>query len=144
MEIRINLDEKITKPYIVIHTNEINNEIESIINSIKENQSLLSIRYKEKILFVNKKEIEIIRIEDKTTYVYLKDKKCIIDKRLYEMENILGNDFIRISKQAIINTKKINYVEPSFNCTMCVIMKNGQRDYLSRKYLKHFKNRLNI
>lgn len=144
MKIKINLDNKIIKPYVEIHTNEINDEIESIINNIKENQSLLSIRYKEKILFINKKEIEIIRIEDKITYVYLKDKKCITDKRLYEMENILGNDFIRISKQTIINIKKINYVEPSFNCTMCVIMRNGQRDYLSRKYLKTFKNKLKI
>lgn len=106
MDIKINLDSEITNPYIVIHAKEINEEIENIVNTIKENNNLLTLNYKEKILFIEKKEIEIVRVEEKTTYVYLKDKKCIVNKRLYEMENILGNNFIRISKQSIINIKK--------------------------------------
>ena len=60
------------------------------------------------------------------------------------MEKLLGSGFMRISKSTLINLKQINSVEPSFHGTMLVILKNGNKDYISRKYLPAFKKYLGI
>lgn len=60
------------------------------------------------------------------------------------MEKLLGNGFMRISKSTLINLKQISRVESSFHGAMLVILKNGNRDYISRKYLPAFKQYLGI
>ncbi|WP_409201083.1 LytTR family DNA-binding domain-containing protein [Methanobrevibacter sp. DSM 116169] len=66
------------------------------------------------------------------------------DKKLYELENILDNSFIRISKSSIVNINKINYIAPSFKGIMFISLKNGLKDNISRNYLPEFKIRLRL
>ena len=76
--------------------------------------------------------------------IYDKNCKYRSSKRLYELEKILGNDFIRISKSTIINLKEIDSVEPCFNGIMYIKLKNGTIDYISRKYLPNLKKYLGL
>ncbi|HHT54760.1 MAG TPA: LytTR family transcriptional regulator, partial [Clostridiales bacterium] len=43
--------------------------------------------------------------------------------------------FIRISKSVLVNLKYLDCVEPSFGGIMLLVLKNGCKDYISRKYL---------
>ena len=144
MKVKIKLDENIKEPYIVIFTDEITDEIRNINEILLKKDNILTGNHNEKIIIIDKAEAEIIRTEEGKTVIYLKDKKCYTNKRLYEVEELLGKDFIRISKSTIVNIKKIDYVEPSFNCTMMIVMKNKVKDYISRRYLKIFKEKLGI
>ena len=65
-------------------------------------------------------------------------------KRLYETEEILGRGFLRISKSAIVNLRCLDSVEPSMSGMMLLKLKNGMKDYVSRKYLPSLKNYLGI
>lgn len=60
--------------------------------------------------------------------------------RLYKIEELMGSGFLRISKSTIINLKYLDSVEPSFNRMMLVKLKNGSKDYVSRKYLPALKS----
>ena len=75
--------------------------------------------------------------------VFCKEKQSVSKKCLYEFEGILRHDFMRISKTTIINLKQIDRVEPSFN-GMLIVLKNGKKDYISRKYLPEFKKYLGL
>ncbi|MDE5779058.1 MAG: LytTR family transcriptional regulator, partial [Lachnospiraceae bacterium] len=68
----------------------------------------------------------------------------LLDKPLYELENMLDINFVRISKSAIVNIRQINHVEAGFNGTMELVMKNGITDYISRSFRKNFKERLGL
>ena len=68
----------------------------------------------------------------------------MLDKPLYELENILDIQFVRISKSAIANIRQIGHVEAGFNGTMELVMKNGTIDYISRSFRKNFKERLGL
>lgn len=68
-----------------------------------------------------------------------------VNHRLYELEEILdGNKFVRISNSAIINVYKIENLEASINGMITINFKNGEKEYISRRYLKKVKKILDI
>lgn len=89
-------------------------------------------------------EIYMVRVENEKTVVYTKTKRYDGGKRLYEFEEILGKGFIRISRGTLVNLHYLERVEPAFGDMMLLVMKNGCKDYISRKYLPAFKNYLGL
>lgn len=46
---------------------------------------------------------------------------------------------MRISKGTLVNLSMIDSIAPSFQGAVCCVLKNGCKDYISRKYLPAFK-----
>ena len=146
VECKISADYK--EPYAVLHINKMTETVAEIISMLeKENvNSLTLIGTKEKkTYFIKPEDISLVRTEGREIVCYDKLKnRYVLDKPLYELENILDIHFVRISKSAIVNMKQINHVEASFNGTMELVMKNGVTDYISRSFRKSFKERLGL
>lgn len=68
----------------------------------------------------------------------------MVKKALYQVEESLNGDFVRISKTTIVNLKKIKRVAPSLKGMMFIELKNGLKDNISRKYLPDFKQALDL
>lgn len=130
---------------MVIYTNEITDEIQNIINILKrESRPILTLKDGDKYSVFSVDDIYMVRVEEKVLVVYCKDKKYVSKKRLYEMEESLGNDFLRISKSTIINLNHVKNVIPSFKGIMYLNLKNGSSGVISRKFLPEFKRRLGL
>ena len=89
-------------------------------------------------------EIFMFRVEDKQVKVYSENSEYLIKKPLYQVEETLSSDFVRISKATIVNLKKIERVAPSLKGMMFIELKNGLKDNISRKYLPDFKQALDL
>ena len=89
-------------------------------------------------------EIFMIRVEDKVVKVYTHNDEYVVKRALYQVEESLDQSFVRISKTTIINIKKIDRVAPSLKGMMFIMMKNGLKDNISRKYLPEFKEALGL
>ena len=89
-------------------------------------------------------EIYMFRVEDKQVNVYTQNNSYVIKKALYQVEDSLNGDFVRISKTTIVNLKKIKRVAPSLRGMMFIELKNGLKDNISRKYLPDFKQALDL
>ena len=98
----------------------------------------------DKIIVINTADIYMTRVEEDKTVIYCNDKKYVSRKRLCELEKVLGIEFMRISKTTLIHLEYISRVEPSFNGMMLLTMKNGCKDYISRKYLPNLKKYLGL
>lgn len=145
MKIEIQLLPEIKDPYAVIYTNEINSEIRRITAIFEtESSGFIPVVEKERIVMLHSDEIYMVRVENEKTVIYVKEKHYISKKRLYELEAALGNEFMRISKSTISNLHFLDYVEPTLGGLMLIVLKNGCRDYISRKYLPAFKQYLGI
>ncbi len=146
VECRINADYK--ESYAILHINKMTETVAEIISMLeKENINSLTLTgtKDKKTYFIKPEEISLVRTEGREIVCYDKRKnRYILDKPLYELENILNVHFVRISKSAIVNIKEINHVEASFNGTMELVMKNGVTDYISRSFRKSFKERLGL
>lgn len=89
---------------------------------------------------------DIYRIysDDNNTYISVGRKIYKIKEKLYELENILPHNFIRINKSCIININVIDHFDASWKGTLCVILKNKEQDYIARRRVKSIKERLGL
>lgn len=63
--------------------------------------------------------------------------------KLYELENILGGDFLRISKSAIVNTNKIYAISRNLTASSVIEFQGTHKQiYVSRAYYKVLKAKL--
>lgn len=61
-------------------------------------------------------------------------------ERLYELERDLpGNQFVRLSKSVIANLDELSRFEASFNGTLCVYFRSGEKEYISCHYVQGIK-----
>ena len=81
---------------------------------------------------------------DKRTFVYSKDDCFETKLRLYELEETLGDYFLRVSKSMIVNLKKIKGVKSDLSGRMEATMLNGEKIVISRSYVKEIKRRLDL
>ena len=96
------------------------------------------------IIEIKLEEVYCFFIEDKKLYASLKGGNALIKKRLYEIEEILSEDFVKINQSTIANMKLVDRFSVSIGATLTVHLKNGRKDYVSRRQMKHVKERLGI
>ncbi len=146
VECKISPDYK--EPYAVLHINRMTHGIAEIISILEKEETdslTLAASKEKKTFFLKPEDIVLVRTEGREIVCYDKLKnRYLLDKPLYELENILDIHFVRISKSTIINIRQINHVEAGFNGTMELVMKNGVTDYISRSFRKSFKERLGL
>ena len=68
----------------------------------------------------------------------------MVKKPLYQIEENLDSNFVRVSKTTLVNLRKIKRVAPSLKGMMFIELKNGLKDNISRKYLPGFKEALDL
>lgn len=145
MKVSIDLSPEYKEPYAVIHTDKVTDEIMRIVEMFGSNETpVTAFQNEEEIVVLKPREIYMVRVEGGDTLIYGERQKYRSRKRLYELAEILGKQFMQISKTTLINLSYIDSIEPGFSGTMLMKLKNGNKDYVSRKYLPEFKRYLGL
>lgn len=144
MDVEIKLVNGLERPYVIVYTELIDDEIQNLVSLIRTSKEVITAVHNERTIVLKEEDIYMIRIENEKTIIYCKDRQYISKKRLCELEKILKHSFMKISKTTLINMHYIEGVEASFGGMMLLIMKNGCKDYVSRKYLPNLKKYLGL
>lgn len=88
-----------------------------------DSYSLLEIEYNDIIMFFSDK---------KNNYCKTKERKYMVKSRLYELENI-SVDFIRISKNSIVNIKHVKKFDISETGKIVVLLDDDTEQIVSRR-----------
>ncbi|WP_298501220.1 LytTR family DNA-binding domain-containing protein [uncultured Methanobrevibacter sp.] len=146
MKVNLFVSRDIDEPYADIHTNELTDNISKAISILESDDSkdMLAVKKGSDIALLEFRDVYMLRVEEKQVKVYTENSEYLIKKPLYQVEETLNNDFVRISKTTIVNLKKISRVAPSLRGMMFIELKNGLKDNISRKYLPDFKNALDL
>ena len=153
MKVDLFISRDIKEPYAEIHSDSLTDNIQKAMDLLENddveeeydgNSSILAVKKGQDIVLLDFKDIYMIRVEDKQTKVYTENKNYLVKKPLYQIEENLNSDFVRISKSVIVNLRKIERVAPSLRGMMFIELKNGLKDNISRKYLADFKKALDL
>ena len=145
MKVTVDISAEYKEPYAVIYTDKVTEEIQRIIDTFSTNESpITALQNEEDIIVLKPKEIYMIRVENGDTIIYGETQKYRSRKRLYELGVQLGKQFMQISKSTLINLSYMDSIEPGFSGTVLLKLKNGCKDYVSRKYLPEFKKYLGL
>ena len=146
MKVNLFVSRDIEEPHADIHTNELTDNITKAMSILESEDSsdMLAVKKGSDIALLELSEIYMFRVEDKQVKVYTENTEYLIKKPLYQVEETLSPEFVRISKTTIVNLKKIERVAPSLKGMMFIQLRNGLKDNISRKYLPDFKNALDL
>ena len=90
-------------------------------------------------------EIDCFFVEDEKTYALdSSGKKYVVRKRLYELEDLLPSDFIKINKSAIANRKKIVRFKVLLSGAVDAEFASGYTDCISRRCFAEIRRRLGL
>lgn len=145
MKVSVDISAEYKEPYAVIYTDKITKEIQRVIDVLgTEETPVTALKNEEDIVILKPNEIYMVKVENGDTVIYAKDRQYRSRKRLYELSEQLGKQFMQVSKSTIINLSYMDSIEPGFSGTMLLKLKNGCKDYVSRTYLPEFKKYLGL
>jgi DNA-binding LytR/AlgR family response regulator len=146
MKVNLFVSRDIEEPHADIHTNELTDNVTKAISILESDESpdMVAVKKGSDIALLQMDEIFMFRVEDRQVKVYAENTEYLIKKPLYQVEDTLNSDFVRISKTTIVNLKKVERVAPSLKGMMFIELKNGLKDNISRKYLPDFKQALDL
>ena len=154
MKVQLFVSKDLEEPYAEIYTDVLTDNIQKAMvlleNETEEEEegtvdnSILAVKKGQDIVLLDFEDIFMIRVEDKQTKVFTENKDYLVKKPLYQIEESLDSNFVRVSKTTIVNLRKIKRVAPSLKGMMFIELKNGLKDNISRKYLADFKSALDL
>lgn len=120
-------------------------QIKEIVKDYKLNQQVMSL-YRDGILKpIKYEDISLIYFEDRTTHVITKYGNYVCKKNLSELEDLLTDNFFRCHRAYIINLDCVDSIEPWFNNTYMVTVKDySEQVPISRGNINTFKEKMHI
>ena len=144
MKVSVNISPDHTEPYAVIYTNQMTDEIQRIIDLFNAGETPITAQHNEKLIILQPEDIYMIRVEKRETIIYGQFQNYRSRRRLDELAEQLGKKFMKISKTTLVNLSYMDSIEPGFSGTLLLKLKNGCKEYVSRKYLPEFKKYLGL
>ena len=140
MKLIINQTPEIEETEIVIRCSYVTPELRDIIDRINLYSVTLQGKLGDSIYNIPASNILYIDSVERKSFLYGSQNTYECKRKLYELEDLLKNlNFIRISKNTIVNIKAIKSVKPIEVSRMEVQLKNGEKLIVTRNYLKNFK-----
>ncbi len=145
MQLEVKIDGACTEPKVVILTASMTEEVNLILSRLSD-QAPQMITGSRDDRFEVIEQADLIRIYASAGKVFAVTRKgeYTLRLRLYEIEERLPHQFVRISNSEIINLKKVDSFDLSLTGTICVKLADGTITYVSRRYVSKLKKILGI
>ena len=146
MKIRIEIDPGIEEQEVVIRCGVIDESITQLqsllLNAGKEKKKIVF--YKDETEFyLPLDEVLFFETADNLVWAHTPQDEYQVKYKLYELEELLPGTFMRISKSAILNTRKVYSISRNLTASSLVEFQNSHKQvYVSRNYYKPLKNKL--
>jgi len=146
LRIEVNVNKREDDPRIEIYAREWSEELQQMMQNLKAFVSETKL-YGQKEDEIYPLEIDkIIHIYSENNYIFAENDndRFRLQLRLYELEEMLPKQFVRISQSEIINIHYIHKLKQEVNGFIKIYFKNGKITHSSRRYLKRIKEVLQL
>jgi len=111
-------------------------DVERITTILQAMDTRIKCRMDDSDKFINISEVYYFESVDKRTFVYCEHSVYRTESRLYQLaEDLAHLGFVQANKACILNINVLDSIKPLLNSRMEATLKNGERLYITRKYL---------
>lgn len=129
---------------VLVYAHQKTKLTEAIEQMVAENTVELN-GYKEReVTRLNANEIYCFIVENNRVFALTEKDKFQLRCRLYQLEETLADNFVKINQSCLINIKMISRFDASLSGTLNVKLKNGYNDFVSRRNVKLVKERFGL
>lgn len=145
MKIELDIDEKYPDTDIKITAPRLTQDIEKIISFMRILDRKITAKKGDETYLLDAEKILYIETVDRNTFIYTTEATYESDLKLYELEQeLLEQDFIRISKQSIVNLRKVKSLKADINRKIRITLLNREQIIVSRMYSEELRKRLGV
>jgi len=129
---------------VIIYVHE-KNSLSSEIEELVQGRSTEIFGYRDdEVIRLSASDVFCFVTEDSKVFAVLEKTRLRLKMRLYSLEEMLNEDFVKINQSCIANIGKIKRFDASIGGALLVEFKNGYRDFVSRRQMKAVKERIGI
>lgn len=129
---------------VVIHARQESDLTRDVQRLVEEHTTRL-VGYRDgEIVPLAPAQVFCITVEGERVYALCEGEKLQMKQRLYVLEELLGDGFVKLNQSCLANMGKVERFDASVSGTLKVKFKNGHTDYVSRRQLKRVKERFGI
>ena len=145
MKINIDVDSKYEDIGVDIHVPSLTQEVEKIISLMRMMNMQIAVKKSDETVLLDVGDIFYIEAVERNTFIYTEKETYESSLKLYEFEQQLSEkDFIRISKQSVLNLRKVKSLRSDINRKIRVTLLNDEQIIVSRMYSDELRNRLGV
>lgn len=149
MNIKVELDDTLTQPELIIRTPALTDEIQQLVQKISiPNQPWLVGFVGNSVQMIEPADLIRFYATDKKVMAQTMSGEFVVRMRLYELEERFVSNpsmqFVRISHSEIVNLKAIKKMDLSLGGTILITLMNQETTYVSRRYVTKIKQTLGI
>ena len=105
----------------------------------------IAVRKDNETVLLDTDKILYVEAVDRKTFVYTNADTYESELKLYELEQqLVERDFLRISKQSIVNLRKIRSLKTDVNRKIRITLQNGEQIVVSRMYSDELRRKLGL
>lgn len=145
MKINLDIDGKYDDTEVIIRAPHLNNDIERIVAMMRMIDMQIAVRRDNETFLLDTDKVLYVEAVDRKTFVYTNADTYESELKLYELEQeLVERDFLRISKQIIVNLRKIKSLKADVNRKIRVTLQNGEQIVVSRMYSDELRRKLGL
>lgn len=145
MKINLDIDGKYDDTEIIIRAPHLNNDIERIVAMMRMIDMQIAVRKDNETFLMETDRILYVEAVDRKTFVYTSTETYESELKLYELEQeLVQRDFLRISKQSLVNLRKIKSLKADVNRKIRITLQNGEQIVVSRMYSDELRRKLGL
>ncbi|MET4559487.1 DNA-binding LytR/AlgR family response regulator [Lysinibacillus parviboronicapiens] len=145
MRIQINIEKQYDEIEVHIYANEYNVQIEQLMKQLKKNEVNVIDGYRDnEIHMLKTNEIYCIYAEGIKVFFQTEEEEFESKRRVYELEQLLGDKFVRVNKSTLVNLSKITSIQLGPLGSTQLFLENKISIVVSRNYLKKLKHAVGI
>ena len=146
VKIRLDISSEYQDKEVIIRANKKDEEVAEILRNLQEiDTKLHNINgYLDNTVYsLSTQDILFFETNDRNVYAHTKDNAFLIHYRLYELEENLPDNFLRVSKSSILNVDEVKSLTQSVMGNLIQFRDSYKQIYVSRRFLKKLKLKLN-
>lgn len=146
MKIKLDISPDYHEKEIIIKASKKDDELQEIVASIKAVESKfnhLNGYIGETVYSLELKDILFFETNDHNVYAHTINNAFLIHYRLYELDENLPDNFLRVSKSSILNVDEIMSFSRSVMGNLVQFKNTYKQIYVSRRFVKDLKDKLN-
>ena len=145
MKINLDIDGKYDDTEVIIRAPHLNNDIERIVAMMRMIDMQIAVRRENETYLLETDKILYVEAVDRKTFVYTNADTYESELKLYELEQqLVERDFLRISKQSLVNLRKIKSLKTDVNRKIRITLQNGEQIVVSRMYSDELRRKLGL
>ena len=145
MKINLDIDGKYDDVEVIIKAPHLNNDIERIVAMMRMIDMQIAVKRDNETFLLDTDKILYVEAVERKTFVYTNTDTYESELKLYELEQeLIERDFLRISKQSIVNLRKIKSLKTDVNRKIRITLQNGEQIVVSRMYSDELRRKLGL